>query len=70
MEDLQVKNMSKSAKGTTESPGKNVKQKSGLNREILDQAWSEFSRQLSYKQEWSNSILTKGRSEVYVTEMQ
>lgn len=59
MEDLSVRNMSKSAKGSMESPGKNVKQKAGLNREILDQAWGEFSRQLMYKQEWSNGILLK-----------
>jgi len=34
-------------------PGRNVKQKSGLNRSILDQAWGEFRRQLEYKQAWS-----------------
>lgn len=35
IEDLRVKNKSKSAKGTQEAPGKNVRAKSGLNREIL-----------------------------------
>lgn len=35
MEDLRVKNMTASAKGDSFSPGKNVAQKSGLNREIL-----------------------------------
>ena len=35
VEDLKVKNMTASAKGTVENPGKNVKQKSGLNRAIL-----------------------------------
>ena len=49
IEDLQVSNMSKSAKGTVEAPGQNVKQKSGLNRAILDQSWYEFRRQLDYK---------------------
>jgi putative transposase len=49
MEDLQVKNMSKSASGTVENPGKNVKAKSGLNKSILDQGWFEFRRQLEYK---------------------
>ena len=44
IEDLQVSNMSKSAKGTAEEHGKNVKQKSGLNRAILDQSWFEFRR--------------------------
>ena len=34
-EDLRLANMTKSAKGTPEAPGKNVKAKSGLNRELL-----------------------------------
>jgi len=38
MEDLAVKNMTRSAKGTVEEPGKNVAQKAGLNRKILDTA--------------------------------
>jgi len=52
MEDLKIKNMSASAKGNIESPGKNVKAKSGLNRSILDQGWFEFRRQIEYKQAW------------------
>jgi len=52
LEDLQVRNMSRSAAGTTETPGKNVRAKSGLNRAILDQGWAEFRRQLEYKQAW------------------
>ena len=53
IEDLQVSNMSKSAKGTAEVKGRNVKAKSGLNRSILDQGWFEFRRQLEYKQAWA-----------------
>jgi len=49
IEDLQVRNMSKSAAGTTEQPGKHVRAKSGLNKAILDQGWFEFRRQLDYK---------------------
>ena len=45
IEDLQVRNMSKSAAGTTEAPGRNVQAKSGLNKSILDQGWFEFRRQ-------------------------
>jgi putative transposase len=52
LEDLRVKNMSASAKGTIREPGKNVKAKSGLNRAILDQGWYEFRRQREYKQQW------------------
>ena len=57
VEDLQVTNMSKSAKGDAEQHGKNVKQKSGLNRAILDQSWSEFRRQLAYKLSWNGGFL-------------
>ncbi len=52
IEDLQVRNMSKSAAGSAEAPGWNVKAKSGLNKSILDQGWFEFRRQLVYKQAW------------------
>ena len=57
IEDLKVGNMSKSAKGTMEKHGKMVKQKSGLNRAILDQAWYEFRRQLEYKLRWRGGQL-------------
>ena len=52
VEDLQVRNMSKSAAGSSDSPGRNVRAKSGLNKSILDQGWFEFRRQLEYKQAW------------------
>jgi putative transposase len=59
IEDLQISNMSKSAKGTIQAKGRNVKAKSGLNRSILDQGWFEFRRQLEYKQVWSGGeVLT------------
>ena len=57
VEDLQVQNMSKSAAGTAENHGKNVAQKSGLNKAILDQGWGEFQRQLDYKTAWNGGML-------------
>ena len=57
IEDLQVRNMSKSAAGTADAPGRNVRAKSGLNKSILDQGWFEFRRQLDYKLAWNGGWL-------------
>jgi putative transposase len=57
IEDLHVRNMSKSASGTTETPGKKVRAKSGLNKAILDQGWYELRRQLDYKLDWNGGQL-------------
>jgi putative transposase len=56
MENLQVSNMSRSAAGTVEQPGRNVKQKTGLNKSILDQGWREFRRQMEYKMIWTGGL--------------
>ena len=50
-EDLSIKNMTASAKGTAEKPGKKVKQKAGLNRTILDTAPGSFINNLLVKAE-------------------
>jgi len=57
MEDLNTKDMAKSAKGTKENPGNNVKAKSMLNRSILDQGWHMFQKFLSYKLSWRGGEL-------------
>ncbi len=57
IEDLQIRNMSKSAAGTADAPGRNVRAKSGLNKSILDQGWFEFRRQLDYKLAWNGGYL-------------
>jgi putative transposase len=57
IEDLQVRNMSQSAAGTVDAPGKNVWAKSSLNKSILDQGWYEFRRQLAYKLAWKGGRL-------------
>lgn len=48
-EDLKIKNMTASAKGTAEAPGKRVRQKAGLNRSILASAWSQAKTYTAYK---------------------
>jgi putative transposase len=54
-ESLTVSNMTRSAKGTLEEPGRNVAQKAGLNREILSTAPSAFLAMLRYKAEEAGS---------------
>lgn len=49
IEDLRIKNMTRSAKGTIEEPGVNVSAKAGLNREILRSGWGLFARRLEAK---------------------
>jgi putative transposase len=41
--------MTKSAKGTVEDPGRNVRAKAGLNRSILDAGWGQFTTILTAK---------------------
>jgi len=50
-EGLNVRNMTASAKGTVEEPGKNVRQKAGLNRSILDTAPGSLIKMLTTKAE-------------------
>jgi transposase len=49
VEDLKIANMTRSAKGTRENPGRNVRQKAGLNREILRSGWGLLVRRLEDK---------------------
>jgi putative transposase len=49
IEDLRVKQMTRSAKGTPAEPGVHVAQKAGLNRAVLDNLPGERRRQLAYK---------------------
>jgi putative transposase len=59
VEDIKVKNLSKSVKGDLNNPGRNVKAKSGLNKSILDQGWSMFVDMLEYKQYFNGGDLLK-----------
>jgi putative transposase len=49
VEDLQIRNMTRSAKGSRENPGRNVSQKAGLNRSILRSGWGLLVRRLHDK---------------------
>ncbi|RKY70959.1 MAG: hypothetical protein DRQ14_08060 [Candidatus Latescibacterota bacterium] len=49
LEDLDIKGMTKSAKGTEDKPGKNVKSKSELNRKILASGWGKLGDQVISK---------------------
>jgi putative transposase len=51
VEDLAVKNMTRSAGGTVAAPGRKVAQKAGLNHSILDAGWAQFRSVLSGKAE-------------------
>lgn len=51
LEDLNTRAMTRSAKGTAAEPGRNVRQKAGLNRVILNAGWHQFATILSYKME-------------------
>ena len=57
IEDLQVRNMTRSVAGTPRAPGRSAKAKSRLNRSILDQGWFEFRRQLEYKAAWRGGLV-------------
>jgi putative transposase len=49
VEDLDVKGMTRSARGTAGAPGRNVRQKAGLNRGILASGWGLLVRRLGDK---------------------
>ena len=49
VENLRVKAMTRSAKGTADAPGTNVRQKAGLNRGILNTGWGGLRQKLEYK---------------------
>lgn len=56
-EELTPKNMSRSARGTVEAPGRRVRQKAGLNREILSAGFGMAHQMLTYKAHEAGSVL-------------
>ncbi len=59
VEDLKLKNMTRSAAGTVAAPGKNVRQKSGLNWSLLDAAPGRLIELLTYKAERAGGMVVK-----------
>jgi len=48
-ESLNVRGMTRSAKGTTDQPGKNVRAKAGLNRSLANSAFATLRAMIEYK---------------------
>jgi len=59
VEDLKIKNMSRSAKGSIDNPNLRSSAKSGLNRSILQQSWGTFFDMLEYKLERNGGKLVR-----------
>jgi putative transposase len=59
VEDLAITNMTSSASGTVEEPGRNVAAKAGLNRSILDAGWGRFLAILLAKAEGAGRRIVK-----------
>jgi putative transposase len=55
-ENLNLANMTASARGSADAPGVNVAQKAGLNRAILDIAPGQLRRLCAYKAEWRGGM--------------
>ncbi|MEU8354570.1 RNA-guided endonuclease TnpB family protein [Nonomuraea sp. NPDC048882] len=49
VEDLKIVGMTRSAKGTLDAPGRNVRQKAGLNRGVLAAGWGRLVERLEHK---------------------
>lgn len=58
-EDFDIKKMTKSAKGTTETPGENVALKSTYNRAILRSGWGQLMQFTDYKIKWVGGQISK-----------
>lgn len=59
VEDLKVANMVRSARGTAEKPGKNVRQKAGLNRSIMSKGWGGFVLNLEHAARYHGATIVK-----------
>ena len=59
VEKLALRNMTRSARGTVEAPGRNVSAKAGLNRALLEPGLGAVFSQLEYKQRWLGHVFER-----------
>jgi putative transposase len=59
VEELALRSLTRTARGSVEAPGENVAAKACLNRSLLKQGHSETVRQLGYKLGWCGGELNK-----------
>lgn len=59
IEDLKIRNMTTAARGTVAEPGRNVRQKAGLNRAILDKGWGSLLLKLEHKARYNGSVIVR-----------
>jgi putative transposase len=59
VEDLRIRNMTRSAKGTAERPGVNVRQRAGVNRSILNKGWGRFLLALEHAARYHGATVVK-----------
>lgn len=59
IEDLRTSSMTRTARGTVETPGRNVRQKAGLNRSILSKGWHILGAALEHKARYNGSQIIK-----------
>lgn len=59
VEDLRIANMSRSARGTREHPGRHVAAKSGLNDAVMDSGWRMLIAMITYKAEGAGRTVIK-----------
>jgi putative transposase len=59
LEGLKTRQMTKSAKGAIDRPGRNVRAKAGLNRAILAKGWHQFDLALESAARYSGTLVVK-----------
>jgi len=68
LEDLNVKEMTKSNKGTLDNPGTDVKRKSALNKNICSQGWGYLRVFICYKAKWAGKLFDDNVNPAYTSQ--